>query len=107
MWSVVCVRRGLLPVKGGKSGKRKAGRAGIFDFLFLNFFATQISAFQILLFCLFFLLLSGFLYLVGGLYILAIKKQQTTNKSVNILGIRLGIFRKWILDFFGRKILGI
>lgn len=24
----------------GKSGKRKAGRAGIFDFLFLNFFAT-------------------------------------------------------------------
>ena len=31
---------------GGESGKRKAGRAGIFDFLFLNFFATQISAFK-------------------------------------------------------------
>lgn len=51
--SVVCVRRGLL-FGGGKSGKRKAGRAGIFDFLFLNFFATQISAFQSSLFCLFF-----------------------------------------------------
>ena len=49
MGSVVCVRRGLLPVRGvGKSGKRKAGRAGIFDFLFLNFFATQISSLSII-----------------------------------------------------------
>lgn len=67
MVSVVCVRCGLLPVRGGKSGKRKAGRAGIFDFLFLNFFATQISAFQSSLFCLF-LLLSALLYWVGSLY---------------------------------------
>lgn len=48
MGSVVCVRRGLLPVRWGKSGKRKAGRAGIFDFLFLNFFATQISSLSII-----------------------------------------------------------
>ena len=58
-WPVTC--------EGGESGKRKAGRAGIFDFLFLNFFATQISDFQSSLFCLF-LLLSALLYWVGSLY---------------------------------------
>lgn len=41
--SVACVRRSLLLVRvGSKSGKRKRGRAGIFDFLFLIFFATKI-----------------------------------------------------------------
>ena len=46
--SVACVGRGLLLVGiGGKSGKRKRWRAGIFDFLFLNFFATKIWAFSI------------------------------------------------------------
>lgn len=39
--SVARVGHCLLHVRvGGKSGKRKRGRAGIFDFLFLNFFAT-------------------------------------------------------------------
>lgn len=39
--SVACVRRSrLLFEVGSKSGKRKRGRAGIFDFLFLDFFAT-------------------------------------------------------------------
>ena len=45
--SVACVRHCLLLVGiGGKSGKRKRGRAGIFDFLFLNFFATKIQDFS-------------------------------------------------------------
>lgn len=50
---VLCVGDGVARVRrirllfdvGGKSGKRKRGRAGIFDFLFLNFFATQIWGF--------------------------------------------------------------
>ena len=52
-WGVLYVLGVACYLRGGKSGKRKAGRAGIFDFLFLNFFATQISAFQSSLFCLF------------------------------------------------------
>ena len=44
--SVARVRRNrLLFEVGSKSGKRKRGRAGIFDFLFLNFFATKIRDF--------------------------------------------------------------
>lgn len=86
MGGVVCVGRCLL-LWGGESGKRKAGRAGIFDFLFLNFFATQISAFQSSLFCLF-LLLSALFYWVGSLYYFVRKREQTAIKSGNIFGIR-------------------
>lgn len=54
---VACYLLGL----GGKSGKRKAGRAGIFDFLFLNFFATQISSLSIIAVLPFFASLGTFL----------------------------------------------
>lgn len=47
VWVVLYVL-GVAYYLGGKSGKRKAGRAGIFDFLFLNFFATQISSLSII-----------------------------------------------------------
>ena len=47
-WGVLYVLGVACYLWGGKSGKRKAGRAGIFDFLFLNFFATQISGFSII-----------------------------------------------------------
>lgn len=72
---------------GGKSGKRKAGRAGIFDFLFLNFFATQISSLSIIA-VLPFLLLSALFYWVGSLYYFVRKREQTAIKSGNIFGIR-------------------
>ena len=89
----------------GKSGKRKRGRAGIFDFLFLNFFATKIQDFSslpllILSLSLLFCLLSALLYLVGSLYHLIGEKAHTAIKSGNIFDIHLGILGKQIFEFF-------
>lgn len=68
---VACYLLGL----GGESGKRKAGRAGIFDFLFLNFLQLKFQAFQLSLFCLFFLFLSALLYWIGSLYYFVRKRE--------------------------------
>lgn len=92
---------------GSKSGKRKRGRAGIFDFLFLNFFATKIQDFSSLSFPIpslypLFLPLTALLYLVGSLYRLTRKKEHTAIKSGNIFGIRLGILERQIFEFFGK-----
>lgn len=97
--SVACVRHRLLLVGiGGKSGKRKRWQVGIFVFLFLNFFATQIWGFfqhltrcSALLYALF-LFLSALLLLFGSLYHLTMKKEQTAIKSENIFSGYFGDF---------------
>lgn len=107
---------GVLDVLGvacyllGLGANRESARRGARGFLisyFSIFLQLKFQPFISSLFCLFFLLLSALLYWVGSLYYFVRKREQTAIKLRNILGIRSGIFRKWILDFFGRKILGI
>lgn len=108
MGSVVCVRRGLLLVGLGEN--RESARRGARGFLisyFSIFLRLKFQPFNYRCFAFPFCFSRDFFIGLVVCITLTGMKRETAIKSVNIFGICMGIFRMWILDFFGRKILGI
>lgn len=73
--SVVCVRCGLLLGRGVNRESARRGARGFLISYFSIFLQLKFQAFQSSLFCLFFLLLSAFLYWIGSLYYFVRKRE--------------------------------